>query len=177
MVQAEQGRGETGGLEVRLRFDFARLMGTAFLPLALLLWILDPFDGNVTVVSGVLGGAVLLLSVVFWTQQLRLRSLGCLLRIDAAGVTVGAQPTVPWGDLRKVEVVRRRLVTFVPKSERVTLPVMPSGTRRRDPRRTRERLLAQFGTPLVVATSAYNVGVEEIVGAVRAYSGGLPVFD
>lgn len=177
MEQTEQCGAEIGGMEVRLRFDFGRVAGTALIPLAVVLWVLDPFDGDVTLSSGVIGGGVLLLSLMFWAQQLRLRSLGCLLRIDAGGVTVVGEPTVPWRDLRKVEVVKRGFVTFVPRSADVVLPAMPSGLRRRNPRRTRERLTARFGSSLVVATSAYNVRVEEIVHAVRTYSGGLPVVD
>ncbi|WP_327287736.1 hypothetical protein [Streptomyces sp. NBC_01198] len=130
-----------------------------------------------TTSSGVLGGGVLLLSVMFWAQQLRLRSLGCLLRIDAAGVTVVGESTVPWRDLRKVEVVRRRIVAFVPRSADVVPPIVPSGLKRLNPQRTREKLTARFGSSLVVPTSAYGVSAEEIVHAVRTYSGGLPVFD
>lgn len=177
MVPVEQRGVETGGMEVRLRLDFARLVGTAFFPLAAVLWILDPFDGNVTTSSGVIGGGMLLLSSVFWTQQLRLRSLGCLLRIDTEGVTVVGEPTVPWRDLRKVDVAKRGFVVFVPREAEVVLPVMPSGLRRRNPQRTRARLAERFGSSLVVPTSAYNVGVEEIVAAIRTYSGGLPVID
>lgn len=177
MVQAERRRVETGVFEVRLDLGLWRVMRTALLPLAVVVWIVDPFDGNVTVSSGVIGGALLLLNLAFWTQQLRLRSLGCLLRIDASGVTVAGEQTVPWRDLGKVEVIKGRIVAFVPRSADVALPVMPSGFRSRNPGRTRDRIAARFGTPLIVSTTAYNVRVDEIVEAVRTCSGGLPVFD
>ncbi|MFG1809622.1 hypothetical protein [Streptomyces sp. NPDC049040] len=177
MVQAERQKARTGAYEVRVRRSWVWNLSRMAVSLGIALWILDPFDGNVTTSSGVIGGSVLLLNLTFWTSQFRLRALGCLMRIDAAGVTVAGQPTVPWKDLAKAEVLKQRSLVLVPRSPEVELPLAPTGFRPLDAQRKRRRLTARFGSPLIVYASVYGEDMDDLVAAVRRYSGGLPVFD
>ena len=96
--QPDAGKGD--GFEVRVRWRGLPLVEMAILPAALLVRVLGPFHGDEPL-AGVISGCTVAGSL-YWAQVFRLRALGCVLRIDAAGVTV-RERTVPWERLRRVE--------------------------------------------------------------------------
>jgi hypothetical protein len=173
--QPEAGKGD--GFEVRVRWRGPLLVGMAILPAAVLVWVFGPFHGD-EALAGVIPGCAVV-GAFYWFQAFRLKAVGCVLRIDAAGVTVGDR-TVPWGQLERVEAVRRRVVAFVPRipGEGDLLPLVPTGSREGNAdrrRRTQYWLAERYGSPMVVFTTLYGARVDEILEAVRLYSGGEPV--
>nr|WSX78038.1 hypothetical protein OH826_31835 [Streptomyces sp. NBC_00899] len=179
---AETGRPDAGkgeGFEVRVRWRGLPLVEMAILPAALLVRVLGPFHGDEPF-AGVIPGCAVVGSL-HWARAFRLRSLGCVLRIDAAGVTVAGAPAVPWERLRRVELARRRVVVFLPRipEEGDPLPLVPDGFIQgaRGRRRLHDTLVDRYGSPMVLFTAMYGVSPREVLDAVRYYSGGEAVSD
>lgn len=176
----EAGQPEAGkddGFEVRVRWRGLPLGRVAILPVALLVRVLGPFHGDEPLAGVLSGGAVA--GSFLWVQAFRLSSLGCVLRIDAAGVTVAGKPVVPWERLRRVELAKRRVVVFLPRipEEGDPLPLVPDGLMQsaRGRRRVRDELVDRYGSPMVLFTAMYGVSPREVLDAVRFHSGGDPV--
>ncbi|MCZ4126183.1 hypothetical protein [Streptomyces sp. H39-S7] len=166
------------GYEMRLRWGWGMAARTAVLAGVVTAVVLDPVDGHVTRGSVAYGCLLAAQSAFFLGQQYALYVRGCLLRIDAAGLTVIGEPTVPWRELRKAEV-RRGALVFFPWSPETALPMLPVGLKSpaMDARRRRRRLARRFGSPMVVFTRLYGVRRAEVIAAVRRYSANVPVFE
>lgn len=177
MAQVAQGKSQAEGFDVRLRWSVLRVARLAGWPFVVNAWILHPWSWPPRTPGLVLGCALLVLQLYLWFAQIRLLRAGTVLRIDRVGVTVTGERTVPWGDLDRVTVARGRCVAFHAKWPDRELPLPYYGARHRSGRRLRRRLTRRFGTPLVFVPGVCNVELRDFVGAVRAYSGGLPVFD
>ncbi|MFI0717875.1 hypothetical protein [Streptomyces sp. NPDC021224] len=171
------GAAVPGGYEVRLRWDAVRVAQSLLLPLVVAAYVLYPYNTRVKPPALVLGGLLLVTVVVVQRALYRMRKTGCLIRIDPAGITVHGEQTVPWHDLDRAVVVRGRLVAFHARQPDRQLPLAPVGNVRPRSARIRRQLDRRFGTQLVVSPRLYGLRAEEIVAAVRRYSGGLPVFD
>lgn len=100
----------------------------------------DHFD---RVVLSVSFGFLVTGTVIMLVAQLRLRAMGCLVRLDAEGVTVHGYETVSWADLDEVRWItqgkrKKRtsgdLVVFVARPG-FSLPVMPWACHSRNPHR------------------------------------------
>jgi hypothetical protein len=116
----------------------------------------------------VFGTAVVALSAV-----LRMRAMGCLMRLDADGVTVRGRRTVAWSEVcavRWVKPGRKRVeaVVFLPQPGAV-LPEFPRGIRLSHPRRSSAALTKRFGSPLVVLPGNVDAQVSGIRAAVEAF--------
>ncbi|NUP36644.1 MAG: hypothetical protein HOY76_06365 [Streptomyces sp.] len=156
-----------GGWETAARATVIAAVVTGVIP--------GPVDGHPTWGSLSYGLFLASWGVVFMARQHQLHAMGCLMRIDAAGLTVAGQPTVPWQDVRKA-VVRRRAVVFFSWGIDTELPMLPTGYRMRNGARTRRRLTEKFGSPMVVPLGLYGVRRAEVLAAVRTYCGKVAVF-
>jgi hypothetical protein len=168
------------GYEVRLRRGWGVAARTAVLVGMVTVVVLDPVEGHVTRGSIAYGCVLAVQAAFFLGRQYSLYVRGCLLRIDAAGLTVAGEPTVPWRELRKAEV-RRGALVFFPWSPETALPMLPVGLKGPAVKawrsRRRRRLARQFGSPMVVPTRLYGVRRAEVVAAVRRYGANVPVFE
>jgi hypothetical protein len=109
-------------------------------------------------------------------DYVRLRRMGCLLRIDARGLTVNGGPTVPWDEVRKAEVGRGAVVFFSWGADK-SLPLIPSGCLpSASDRRRRDRLTGRFGSPMVLPARLYGVRPAEVLSAVHTYDGRAALF-
>ncbi|WP_031512794.1 hypothetical protein [Streptomyces sp. NRRL F-5123] len=167
-----------GGYEVWSSWGWGTVARTAVVAGIVTVTMLNPVDWQVTPGSVTLGCYFMAWGAFFVGQQHALHRRGCLLRIDAAGLTVAGEPTVPWRELRKAEA-RRGAVVFFPWSSATELPLLPVGLKglAMVEWRRRRRLMKRFGSPLVVPTRLYGVRRAEVVAAVRHYSGAVPVFE
>ena len=149
----------------------------AILPVAVVQLIFGPF-GRADLLGGLAAGTMVS-GLLIWIRAFRLRSLGCVLRIDAAGVTVAGKPVVPWERLRRVELAKWRVVVFLPRipEEGDPLPLVPDGfiQSARGRRRIQDTLVDRYGSPMVLFTAVYGVSPQKVLDAVRYYSGGEPV--
>lgn len=173
----EKEAGQGDGFEVRMRWRGLPVVQTAILPVAVLAMVFWPVRGD-DPFGGLVSGSVAVGSLA-WYRVGRLRAMGCVLRIDAAGVTVAGEQTVPWGRLRRVELVRRGVVVFLPRiPEEGVLPLVPGGLRlggARRRRRVRGELVDRYGSPMVLFVRSYGVRAQEVLDAVCVHSGGEPV--
>ncbi|CAG6397396.1 conserved hypothetical protein [Actinacidiphila cocklensis] len=164
---------------MRMRWRSVLPVQMVILPVAVLELIFGPF-GRDTPLTAFVGGTMAS-GLLIWIRAFRLRSLGCVLRIDAAGVTVAGAPAVPWERLRRVELARRRVVVFLPRipEEGDPLPLVPDGFIQgaRGRRRLHDTLVDRYGSPMVLFTAMYGVSPREVLDAVRYYSGGEAVSD
>lgn len=176
MAQVERAA-ERDGFEVRLRWSMVRVVRVVALPLLVAIYLLYPWHGSKSHGGLVLGCLFLLLQLAFWWGQYRLWRAGALMVVNGAGITVKGEPTVPWRDLDRVVVVRRRVLAFHARWPDAELPLGTAGLRPRNPGRQRAQLVQRYGTPLVVSPSMCGLTVRDVVDAVRRYSAGLPVFD
>lgn len=167
------------GYEVRMHFGWGMAARVAALVGIVFAAVHSPVDGHVTRGSVAYACVLAAWALVFLGRQYALLRRGCLLRIDAAGLTVAGEPTVVWGELRKAEVWRGGAVVFFSWSSSAKLPLLPVGLRpgRAAERRHRKRLTKHFGSAMVVPTRLYGVRRAEVVAAVRHYSGTVPVFE
>jgi hypothetical protein len=173
MAQVGQGVVQGQGFEVRTVFD-AGWVARRVLVVLVLVAAFYPWGGQVRVLPVVLGCVFALLQLFLLYGQIPLWRAGCMMRIDAAGVTVTGSPTVAWEELERVSLTAT-LVAFHPKEPGRELPMAWYGRKPRNVQRLRERLLARFGTTLVVASNVYGLKPKDFADAVRTYSGGLPV--
>jgi hypothetical protein len=176
-------RAAAGGLELREPGLLSGgHLGARLVTVALLVWLLYPWHGYVSAHSIEAASVIAALNVLLLASQISLRSKGVLVRLDADGVTVVGEPVVPWQDLSKVECVGRRaagtFMAFVPRTSGLELPLAPvAGLPLASARRRRARLLAAYGSSLVVRPEAYGASVAEVAAAVRRYGRGVPVFE
>jgi hypothetical protein len=115
--------------------------------------------------------AILVLSVLLLVRR---RSMGCLLRLDVAGVTLCGLRTIPWSDLSEVRHVgatkwRAEATVFVGRPG-VALPPVPSVMPLLRPRRRAVRLTKRYGSPLVVPSGLTTEGATGVTAAVRRLS-------
>ena len=108
------------------------------------------------------------------TMQLRLRAMGCLLRLDTAGITVHDRPTVPWSDLREVREeagnkTQPPAVVFVPRPG-ITLPTLPTGISLQRPNTRAQAFTKRYGSPLVLHPGGMNATAPQILTAVQRLS-------
>ncbi|MFI0717874.1 hypothetical protein [Streptomyces sp. NPDC021224] len=179
MATEEEAAEPEGGYEVRMHFGWGMAARVAALVAIDFAAVHNPVDGHVTRGSVAYGCVLAAWGLFFLGQQYALRRRGCLLRIDAAGLTVAGEPTVPWRELRKAEVRRGGALVFFSWSSSEKLPLLPVGLRpgRVAERRHRKRLTKHFGSSMVVPARLYGVRRAELVAAVRHYSGTVPVFE
>lgn len=112
------------------------------------------------------------------TIQLRLRAMGCLLRLDTEGITVHGRPTVPWSDLREVRAVSDNkkqppAVVFIPRPG-ITLPTLPTGIPLSRPNARAQALTKRYGSPLALHPAAMNATAPQILTAVQRLSNTTP---
>jgi len=120
-----------------------------------------------------LGGLAVLRLVV---EHVIWRRKGCLVRLDDAGVTLFDGRTVSWREISEVRDPRKGpVLVFLPR-DGATLPVFSRELFLR-PHTARERLTRRWGSPLVLIPGALDASKDEIIDAVRRFSGGVPVFD
>lgn len=179
MATGEAAAQPAGGYEVRMRFGWVMAARVAALVAIVFAAVHNPVNGHVTRGSVAYACVLAVWGLFFVGQQYALRRRGCLLRIDAAGVTVSGEPTVVWGELRKAEVWRGGALVFFSWSSSEKLPLLPVGLTpgRAAERRHRKRLVKRFGSVMVVPTRLYGVRRAELVAAVRHYGGTVPVFE
>ncbi|MEV7778298.1 hypothetical protein [Kitasatospora sp. NPDC088351] len=176
MSSADAYRQDLSPLEVRLRpWGFAPvLLGLSFPVLLSLRLLLDPSSGLsfplgcATLAFGA-GGAVFVLTV-----RRRLRAMGCLVRLDAEGVTVHGRRTVPWPDLSEVRWGpgggrRPAAVVFVARPG-VTLPALPSVLPFSRPAARAAALTRRFGSPLVILPGGLDTTAPRILAGVQRLS-------
>ncbi|MFG1806176.1 hypothetical protein [Streptomyces sp. NPDC049040] len=130
-------------------------------------------DHIVALVGMSLMGLILAAVLLMVVRQLRLRSLGPLLRIDEAGIALFDGRTVRWTEIREVrEVGKGTGLAFLPAGP-AELPVLAPALFMASPEGVARRRTERYGTPLVVFPAALDTSKEEISAAVRRF--GVPL--
>ncbi len=136
------------------------------------LWPRDHF----AFVAGCIGcGCMAVLLVLLLITVARNRAAGWQLRIDATGVTVRGQETVPWSGLAEVRLAEvspkrpLRLVVFVPRAG-VDLPAAATLFPMPWTRASARFLARRYGSPIVVSPVRMGVSADRIAAAVRQLS-------
>jgi hypothetical protein len=179
MAKRDQDGPYLGPLEIRAG-GLARTavgLGVAAVPLVSLL-IFKRGIGPSVATAGYALFAVLLVGEV--VRYVRWRAKGCLVRLDAAGVTLSGGRVVGWDEIREVREVRRSRyadgLVFLPR-DGAELPVFAITLFVLRPRTQAERMACIWGSPLVLSPRTLDVSRTQIVDAVRRFSGGVPILD
>lgn len=167
---------QRGGYEVRARWGLDRTWRTGVAAAAAVAQgLIGPGLWHIVGWSSCASGAWAVVLAV--SDHVRLRRLGCLLRIDGSGLTVRGGPTIPWSDVRKAEVGRWGTVVFFSWGADGSLPLLEyDSLSRAGERRRRKRLTARFGSPMVLPTRRYGVRPAEVMAAVHTYDGRASLF-
>lgn len=129
------------------------------------------------VMGSVCAAFVALAALVAVAARLRMKRLGCVLRIDECGITVTGKRTIGWDEIRQVRVVRRGRQAFVVPIPRegLDLPTLDLGLFASSSGRKAARFTRRWGGPLVVVPAAHATSEDTIVAAVRRFGRGVPV--
>jgi hypothetical protein len=166
---AVEGAVKAGGYEIRIRggaLTAARAAVVAGCVAKVLVLLVHRSTTREILVWG--STVVLVVGALTLARYEQLRRLGCLLRIDAEGLTVAGQPTLPWRDLRKTETARGAVVFFSWGAD-ASLPMLPDGSLPWRASRRRDRLTERFGSPMVLPTRLYGVRSAEVMDAIHTY--------
>ncbi|WP_037911599.1 hypothetical protein [Actinacidiphila yeochonensis] len=114
---------------------------------------------------------------VAYREYRQVRDKGTLVRIDAAGVTVLGEPTVPWADISRVLLTSRSTtegVVFIARPG-VRLPFFQPLMFLQRREVVARRRIKDWGTPLVLVPAGLDIPARLIVDAVRCFGDGVPV--